>query len=124
MNGPRRPSGAASKQTILTVVAVVLLAAAGYVLWQQVAGPSTPAKTLTLCCSECGRIVENQPAGDLPRTCPGCGKPTLRRAVQCYKCNHVFAEPPPPEGPAANPMEPVLPKCPKCGSADIGEPRS
>ena len=113
--------GAAGKQAVMAIAAVVILALA-ILLFVRGRGSSTAGKTLTLCCESCGKVFPDQPFGELPSPCPECGKKTLRRALQCYKCGHIFAEPQLKMDPGALEPEPVA--CPKCEATDVGAPRA
>ena len=113
--------GAAGKQAVMAVAAIVILALAIF-LFVRGRGDSSADKTLTLCCESCGKVFPDQPFGELPRDCPACGKKALRRALQCYKCGHIFAEPELKMQEGALEPEPVA--CPKCQATDVGAPRA
>ena len=118
-----RPSqrGAAGKQTVMAVVAILVIALSVF-LFTRDRGSSAADKTITLCCEACGKVFPDQPYGELPRECPACGKKALRRALQCYKCGHIFAEPELKMDKGALEPEPVA--CPECGATDVGAPRA
>jgi hypothetical protein len=82
---------------------------------------NAPERTINLACPTCGKVFRDQAMSQASKTCPACGKAKLVRAVQCYLCDHIFAEPPLVENPDS-PVEPLPAACPKCGSTDIGEP--
>lgn len=117
---PSGPQGLTNKQTVLLATVAGILA---LILLARGCGSRAPERTMTLICQACQKVFADQPAGDLPRACPACGELALRRAVQCYSCGHIFAEPPLVKDPA-NPVEPLPTRCPKCRSTDVGEPRA
>ena len=114
--------GAASRQIVAAAAAAVAIVVSMVVMCRRCTRKPTAGKTLTLCCAACGEVAYDQPAAALPRKCPACGKRAMRRALQCFDCGRVFAEPELDPTTFDNPMEPPPIKCPDCGSTYVSNP--
>jgi len=107
------------------VMAVVLLIAAGVLLWRpwakEATGPVPGGGEPVLICVGCGKqFAEGEVEVDLDQavmgcTCPACGEKKLFRARICPECGHGYV-PKFAYTPGASREDD---KCPKCGTPTV-----
>ncbi len=84
-----------NKDSVKIIVAVVLLAGAGFVWWKYGSGSGKGSgkgvpQNMPLACDNCGKsYVGEVSPDDLPTKCKLCGNKTLWRAVLCEPCHVV-----------------------------------
>jgi DNA-directed RNA polymerase subunit RPC12/RpoP len=106
------------------LLAVIVLAAAGAVVYLTLDREEPIELDFVYKCTECGRVIDltkDQVAAEMARLrdmypeitpmalkieCPDCKKPSCSYALRCAECGEVFIY---------DPKSPHPEKCPKCG---------
>ncbi|MBU0637359.1 MAG: hypothetical protein KKB50_00725 [Planctomycetes bacterium] len=110
------------KNLALGAVAVVVLAAAAFMLFQSRSTAELPSQFVAdAVCLACGSEVQaNRELTDRPPwKCPGCGERAVCPWMYCYDCQRRFV-PAPIKHEGEPPTMPAIAACPQCGGTSTG----